>query len=108
MTHHPRHVIMSFYDVPAESLEMVHQLFEHLSEVTQGSCNFNVMDPRAGDEILVPVELEGRYVGEAAIDDEGCISTAFGRGQRGLILRQQIVEEKIHVLDIQPRSRSEI
>jgi len=108
MTHHPRQVVMSFYDVPADRLEMVHQLFQHLSEVTQGSCNFNIIDPQAGNEVLVPIELLGRYAGEASIDDEGDISTSFGRGQTGLELRRQIMDGGIEALTVNPRFRSEI
>lgn len=105
MTHHPRHVIMSFYDVPADRLEMVHQLFEHLSEVTQGSCNFNMIDPVAGDEVRVPIRMHGRYAGEAAIDDEGDISMAFGRGQLGLELRRKIELMEITALDVTPSTK---
>lgn len=105
MTHHPRHVIMSFYDVPADRLEMVHQLFQHLSEVTQGSCNFNIIDPKAGNEVLVPITLDGRYAGEASIDDEGDISMSFGRGQLGLELRRRVELMEISTLAITPSTK---
>lgn len=100
MTHHPRQVIMSFYDVPADRLEMVHQLFQHLSEVTQGSCNFNIIDPTVGNEVLIPIVVHGRYAGEASIDDEGEISMAFGRGQLGLELRRKIELFETRTLEV--------
>jgi hypothetical protein len=96
---------MSFYDVPADRLEMVHQLFEHLSEVTQGSCNFNIIDPQAGNDVLVAVKMNDRYIGEASVDDEGDISLSFGRGQRGLEIRQGILDGNIEFLDIIPTDR---
>lgn len=99
---------MSFYDVPQDRLEMVHQLFQHLADVTQGSCNFNIIDPKAGNEVLVPVYLEGQYVGEASIDDEGDVSLSFGRGQRGLQLRAHIQDGYRDYLDITPMKRTEI
>jgi len=100
MTHHPRTVVMTFYDVPNDSLEMVHQLFQHLSEVTQGSSNFNLIDTRNDNEVRIPIVVHGRYAGEALIDDDGEISMSFGRGQLGLELRRKIELFETRTLEV--------
>jgi len=93
-------VVMSFYDVPADRLEMVHQLFQHLSEVTQGSCNFNIIDPTTENDVLVPIMVHGQYAGNATIDDEGEISMSFGRGQLGLELRRKVELFETRTLEV--------
>lgn len=105
MTHHSRQVVMSFYDVPNDRLEMVHQLFQHLSDVTQGSCNYNIIDPKAGNDVLVALKMNDQYVGEASVDDEGDISMSFGRGTTGLNVREGILSGEVDHLDIIPKTR---